>query len=252
MEALLTEGQIGILAVAGLAAGAVNAVAGGGSLISFPALMATGMSPVAANVTNSVATVPGYLGGCLGYRSELRGEGALDVPLAVASVVGAIGGSALLLVTPPTVFRGLAPWFVIAASALLAAQPALVRWTRPSADSRGHRPVAVVAQTFVGIYGGYFAAGLGILMLSVLSLSVAGDTHRLNAHKGALSLLVGLVSSLWFAAFGPVHWVAVGVLAASGLAGGFVGVGIARRVSQRTLRLIVVSAGFGSGAALMF
>jgi uncharacterized membrane protein YfcA len=247
----ITEGgQLLLLVAAGGVAGAVNAVAGGGSLISYPALLAAGLSPVTANVTNTAATVPGYLGGCLGYRDELRGQGRTAVVMTSASVLGALAGSALLLLTPASLFRSLSPWLVLGASALLAAQPALVRRFGSSASpaaghpaGSGRRPTAVAAQLVVGVYGGYFAAGLGILMLAALGLFHAEDTHRLNALKAVLSLAVGVVSTLWFAAFADIAWPAALVLATSGLLGGVTGARFARRLDPGALRLLVVAFG---------
>lgn len=247
-------GELLLLLAAGGAAGAVNAVAGGGSLISFPALLATGMPPVTANVTNTAATVPGYLGGCLGYRSELRGQGGTALVMTAASVVGAVGGSALLLVTPASLFRSLSPWLVLAAAALLAAQPALARRRDAEASGRpGGRPggAAVLAQLVVGVYGGYFAAGLGILMLAALGLFRAEDTHRLNALKAVLSLAVGAVSTAWFAAFADIDWSAVLVLSASGLVGGLAGARFSRRLDPDRLRFLVVAFGVAISLTLL-
>lgn len=245
-------GELLLLTAAGGAAGAVNAVAGGGSLISFPALLVTGMPPVTANVTNTAATVPGYLGGCLGYRTELRGQGATAMAMTAASVIGAVAGSALLLMTPAELFRSLSPWLVLAAAALLAVQPTLTR-RREVAAGAGSRPSrgAVLAQVGVGVYGGYFAAGLGILMLAALGLFRAEDTHRLNALKAVLSLAVGAVSTLWFAAFADIVWSAVLVLSVSGLLGGLVGVRFARRLHPDRLRLLVVAFGVAIGVTLL-
>jgi hypothetical protein len=241
-----------LLVIAGGAAGAVNAVAGGGSLISFPALLATGMAPVTANVTNTAATVPGYFGGCLGYREELRGQGRTALVMTVASVVGAVAGSALLLVTPAALFRSLSPWLVLGAAVLLAAQPALVRRLGPAGrESAGPGRAAVAAQLVVGVYGGYFAAGLGILMLAALGLFRAEDAHRLNALKAVLSLAVGAVSTAWFAAFADIAWPAALVLSVSSLVGGLAGARCARRLNPDLLRLLVVAFGITISVTLL-
>ncbi|WP_216849490.1 TSUP family transporter [Pimelobacter simplex] len=250
MHSTTEASELLLLVAAGGAAGAVNALAGGGSLISFPALLATGMPPVTANVTNTAATVPGYFGSCLGYRRELRGQGSAALVMTVASVVGAVAGSALLLVTPAALFRGLSPWLVMGAAALLAAQPALARrWTSSTPETGRTGATAVAAQLVVGVYGGYFAAGLGILMLAALGLFRADDTHRLNALKAVLSLAVGAVSTAWFAAFADIAWSAALILSVSGLLGGLAGARFARRLNPDVLRLAVVGSASRSASS---
>jgi uncharacterized membrane protein YfcA len=242
-EALLLGG-------AGLLAGAVNAVAGGGSLISFPALLAAGHPPLIANVTNAVAVTPGYLGGSIGYRRELAGQGRRALALAVTCVVGAAAGAILLLVTTEGVFEALVPFLVLASSALLAAQPLLARVVR--APGSGTRSVRLHAATFAAsVYGGYFGAGFGILLLAVLELCIDDGVQRLNALKALLSLAIGLVAAACFAALAPVQWGAAAIMAAAGLLGGQAGVGLARRLDDRWLRWLVVAFGLSVGVALL-
>ena len=249
MSALL---ELAALAAAGAAAGAVNAVAGGGSLISFPALVAAGHPPLVANVTNAVAVLPGYLGGSVAYRAELRGQRGRVRALAATSALGAAAGTALLLTTPASAFERLAPALVLAASLLLAAQPWIAaRVGAPPGDGAGRRrallqPVVLVA----AIYGGYFGAGLGVLLLAVLGLLLVDDLQRLNALKGALSLVIGAVAALSVALFGPVAWPAAGVMALGSLAGGHLGVGVARRMAPEALRRGVVVLGVAVAVAL--
>jgi uncharacterized membrane protein YfcA len=240
--AVLDGGDIALLAGAAFVAGAVNAVAGGGSLISFPALLAVGYPSIEANVTNAVAVVPGYLGGSHAYREELAEQGARIRALGAVSAVGAVSGAALLVISSKALFDALVPWLVLFSCALLAAQPVLARRVGPHASDGGPRiPRRVLAMQFAAaVYGGYFGAGLGILMLAVLGIYLQGDLHEINALKGVLSLVVGVVSAVFFAIFAPVAWGAAGVMAVASLAGGQAGVRLVRRVSPTALRAVVV------------
>jgi uncharacterized protein len=226
----------------------VNAVAGGGSLISFPALLGVGYPSVTANVTNAVAVLPGYVGGSIGYRRELRGQRRRVMVLALTSVAGALGGAALLLGTSNDMFERIVPFLILFACALLAAQPLLSRVIRP----RGHSARLHLLDFAAAVYGGYFGAGLGIMLLAVLALDIEDELQRLNALKGLLSLLIGAVAAGYFALFGPVKWGAAGVMAVASLAGGQAGVVLARRLDDRVLRGVVVAFGVGVALVLLF
>ena len=240
------------LAGAGFLGGGVNAVAGGGSLIVFPALVATGFGTLAANVTNSVALWPGYLGGVVGFRAELVGQRERLVPLAVAAVAGSAVGCTLLLVTPARAFDLVVPFLVLLASLLLAAQPRVSRLVGPPGeDRRDSRRVLYPVVTAAAIYGGYFGGALGVILLGVLALTVPDTLRRLNALKAVLSLTVATVTVLAFGLFGPVDWVAVAVVAPASLLGGFAGARVARRLNDRVLRRCVVVFGLVV-AALLF
>jgi uncharacterized membrane protein YfcA len=249
----LGPARAALLVAAGFAAGAVNAVAGGGSLISFPALLAAGYPSVTANVTNAVAVLPGYLGGSLAYRDELRGQRSRVLALAATSAAGAVLGAWLLVQSPAHVFERVAPFLILAACGLLAAQPALSRLAPPpSSPGTEHRaPVLHAGQFAASVYGGYFGAGLGILLLAVLALGVRDSLQRLNALKGLLSLIVGAASVAYFAVFGPVAWGAAGIMAASSLLGGQAGVTLARRLRPAALRAAVLVFGTGVGIWLL-
>src|SRR5690242_3016716 len=241
-----------LLAAAGFAAGAVNAVAGGGSLISFPALLGVGYGAVTANVTNAVAVLPGYLGGSFGYRRELRGQESRIAALGVTSALGSLGGAVLLLVTSKHLFRELAPFLILFSCALLAAQPLLARAMRPPAADRAERSIRLHLLDFASaVYGGYFGAGLGIMLLAVLGLCIDDDLQRLNALKGLLSFVIGLVAAIAFAFFGDVRWPAAAVMAVASLVGGHAGVGLARRLGERTLRFVVVTFGVAVAVVLL-
>jgi uncharacterized membrane protein YfcA len=242
-------GSAALLAAAGLGAGAVNAVAGGGSLISFPALLAAGYPSITANVTNAIAVLPGYVGGSLAYRRELAGQAARIRALALTSAAGAATGAALLLVTPASLFESIVPWLILAACGLLAVQPRVAAATRagpPRSPLALH--AAVLAAT---VYGGYFGAGLGIMLLAILGVFVDDGLQRLNALKGVLSLLVAVVTAAGFALFGPVAWDAAAIVGVTCLAGGALGVGVARRLPARVLRGVVIAYGVGVAILLL-
>lgn len=243
---MLDAGDYGLLAAAGLAAGAVNAVAGGGSLISFPALVAVGLPTLNANVTNQVAVLPGYLGGSLAYRDELRGQRSRALVLGIGSALGALVGAVLLVLSSKRLFAVLAPVLVLTAVALLAAQPRLSRMVGARRESAaGHPRRLLVANFFASVYGGYFGAGLGIMLLAILAIGLEDALQRLNALKGLLSLVVAAVAAAYFVAFGPVRWEAAAVMAVASFVGGQIGVRFARRISERTLRWGIVALGTG-------
>jgi len=242
-------GSAALLAAAGLGAGAVNAVAGGGSLISFPALLAAGYPSITANVTNAIAVLPGYVGGSLAYRRELTGQAARIRALALTSATGAATGAALLLVSPASLFEAIVPWLILAACGLLAVSPRVAAATRagpPRSPLALH--AAVLAAT---VYGGYFGAGLGIMLLAILGVLVDDGLQRLNALKGVLSLLVAVVTAAGFALFGPVAWDAAAIVGVTCLAGGALGVGVARRLPARVLRGAVIAYGVGVAIVLL-
>lgn len=237
----LSIGAIVLLAAAGFFAGALNAAAGGGSLISFPALIAIGYSPLIANVTNNVAVAPGYITGATGYRRELRGQGRRALPLIAASIVGSLAGVGLILVSSQSTFEIVVPFLVLASCALLAAQPAITRRLGERSGARNRPGIgALVGQTLAAGYGGYFSAALGVVILAVLGLVFDDTLQRLNALKALLQLVVGVVSALGFALVTPVAWTAVAVIAPASVVGGEVGARLARRVSDRALRTGIV------------
>ncbi|WP_433214986.1 sulfite exporter TauE/SafE family protein [Microtetraspora malaysiensis] len=238
-----------VLVVAGFLAGAVNGVAGGGSLISFPALLALGYPPVTANVTSALATLPGYVGGLVGYRDELAAVRGRVLRLAAVTVAGAACGSATLLAAPAERFTSVVPVLVLASVVALAMQGVVAR-RLARARAAGGGLGLLVAQFVVSMYGGYFAAGLGVMMLAILGAFVAEDLHRLNALKGALSLVVGSVSALCFSVFGPVQWMPAAIMSVAGLAGGRSGVILARRLPAHRLRRFIVGFGLVLSAVL--
>ncbi len=240
----MTPETVGLLAGAGLLAGGVNAIAGGGSLISFPALLAAGYPAVTANVTNTVALFPGYAGSVAGGRLELEGQGARLRAIGVTSVIGGIAGSVLLLTTPGDVFRAIVPFLILLACGLLVLQPRLSRYVQGRGSERGdHSPVLQLSVLLAAVYGAYFGAGLGVLLLGVLGIFLAEQLRRINALKNVLSLVINAVALVAFGVFGPVAWEAVLVIAATSLTGGYLGARVARRIPSALLRAAVVAYG---------
>lgn len=246
--------EIAGLLIAAFCAGAINAVAGGGSLVSFPALIAAGYPARTANVTNTVALWPGYLGGSLAYRPELRRQRRRVALLVAPSIAGAVVGSAVLLATSEDAFAAIVPFLIVFACGLLLFQEQL------SAFARRHRlhtedgetvPLPLHAMTFAGaVYGAYFGAGLGIMLLAFLIIMVPDDIQHSNALKGMLSLLINAAAVVYFAAFGPVEWGPAAVMAGGALAGGYLGVGVARRLGAVWLRRAVIAYGLVVAAVL--
>jgi uncharacterized membrane protein YfcA len=242
-----------LIAVAGCACGVVNSIAGGGSLILFPALLLTGISPLSANVTNSVATWAGYVGGVGGFREELADQRHRLPRLVVATVLGSTTGCVLLLTTPSKAFDVVVPWLILAATILTAIQPAVRRRVLRGGAVPRHRPgTAAVGGVFLAtIYGGYFGGALGVIVLAVLGLTLHESIRELNATKAVLSVVDATVSVVVFGLFGPVQWVMVLVAAPTTLLGGYLGARFARRLDERVLRAVVVALGFGVTVALL-
>ena len=235
--------QIVLLVVLGLVAGAVNAIAGGGSLIVFPVLLATGLAPLPANVTNSVAQWPGYAGSTVSARRDLEGQQQRAVSTSIVAALGSALGCGLLLVLPQSVFDAVVPVLVLLASLTLGAQPWIKKWTG-SARRTTDNPRVLLPVTFVAaVYGGYFGGALGVVLIAVLSLLAYDTLQRLNGLKVLLSLVTSTVTVLLFAIFAPVDWLAVLLLAPTTLIGGFLGIRIAKRMPDGVLRWSVVVLG---------
>lgn len=232
-----------LLIAAGVAfiAGVINSVAGGGSLILFPTLIALGLPKIDANVTNSVSQWPGYLGGIFGFREEYVGQRSRIVRFGIVAVLGGILGSELLLTTPSSAFDVVVPILVLLASLLLAFQPLLTRRLRreEAIGGRGDPAWLYVALFLAAAYGGYFGGALGVILVGVLGVAL----HRLklaNALKSLLSAVTATVTLVIFGFFGPVHWLVVAVAAPASLLGGFVGARIAVRIPTTPLRVFIV------------
>ena len=237
---------------AGFLGGGVNALAGGGTLLTYPALLAAGLPPVLANTTSSVGLLTGYAGGSLAYRRELEGQRSRATRLIASAVVGAVVGAVLLLSVDAGAFEVVVPYLVLLACGLLACQPRLASWLR-SRGTAGEHPLWV-AQVLIGagaVYGTFFGAGLGVVMLAVLGLLVADDLQRLNALKGVLSLVINAVGALLFVVTGHVRWSAAALLALGAFAGATLGVALARRLPPNGIRAGVVVAGVAVAVVLL-
>lgn len=243
----MSAGQLILVSAAGLVGGFVNSIAGGGSLLLFPALVASGMGTVDANVTNSVALWPGYLGNVVALGPNDR-PGRAHWPVFLAAALGAAAGCALLLLTPAKAFEVVVPFLVVGASLLLAFQP------RIKAALGGHdvdRPSHLLTGAALGgVYGGYFGGGLGVIFMALLGLTVAAPLTQVNVLKGVLQLLVATVSLVAFALFGPVDWEAAVLIAPLSLLGGVIGGRLARRLNEPVLRACVVTFGLAVGVWL--
>jgi uncharacterized membrane protein YfcA len=249
----LTIWQGLILASAGFIAGALNAAAGGGTLVSFPVLIATGYPPLTANVTNNVAAFPGYIGGAWGYRRGLAGQRKRIIPHTAASVVGSLIGVGLILASSQTAFEGIAPFLVLVACGLLAIEPYLGRLLGERRDQNVRPGVgAFLAQTLAAAYGGYFGAALGVAVLALLNLTLDDTLQRLNALKAFLQMVIGGVAALGFAVLTPVAWTAVAAIAPAAIVGGQVGARLAQRVSDRVLRVGIIAYGIAAAVWLFF
>jgi uncharacterized protein len=242
-----------LLLAAGLAAGTVNAIAGGGSLITFPTLVAIGMSPVAANVTNSLAVFPGYVGSVAGSRTDLSGQQKLVRRLVPTAVAGGAAGCALLLATPARTFEVIVPFLVLGATAALAFQQRLRRVVgQPHLMSSRRQGASLQVLVAAGsVYGGYFGAALGVMLVAALGLLLAETMARVSALKNVISAVVGLTTVVAFGIFGPVNWAAVGILAPATVVGGYVGARLARRLPSTVLRSLIVVFGAVIGAVLL-
>ena len=247
-----SPGAVVFLLVAGLLAGGINGVAGGGSLLVFPALLAVGFSPLAANVTNSVAQWPGYVGIVASNRQDLVGQRRRVLATVPVALVGSALGCVLLLVLPDAVFDAVVPVLVLAASALTALGPRIRRWIGTPAVGAPDRLVALLpAVFFAGVYGGYFGGALGIILIAALQLCTNDTLRRLNALKALLTLMVATVTVVIFAVGAPVDWLAVAILAPTTLVGGYIGGALARRLPENALRWAVVVVGTAVGIYLL-
>jgi uncharacterized protein len=244
---MFTPLQFLLAGLAAVAAGAVNALAGGGTLITFPMLVALGVPAVASNVTNTVALCPGYLGGTLAQKKDLAGQRHRLWLILPAAAIGGIVGGFLLLHTGEKLFRTLVPYLILLASCLLAVQDPVRGWlVRRMGSEEAHAglerwswlPVAVAS-----VYGGYFGAGLSVIVLSALGLTMHDSLTRLNALKQGVAFAVNVAAALFFLFSGQVLWPMAAVMAVGALLGGTLGGKLAGRVKPATLRWVVVSAG---------
>ena len=238
--------QLLLIFLAAIGAGAVNALAGGGTLITFPMLVFLGIPPVTASVTNTVALCPGYLGGALAQRNDLRGQEKRLRLIVPASVVGGVLGGFLLLQTGEKLFSQLVPYLILLASGLLAIQDPVRAWLMRRMDEGQSARLELLTWIPVGvasIYGGYFGAGLSVIVLSALGLTLNDSLTRLNALKQAVAFVVNVAAAVFFLFSGKVEWTVAVVMAVGALIGGLLGGKLAGRVKPSTLRWTVVIIG---------
>jgi len=235
-------------------AGAINSVAGGGTLVSFPALIWLGLNSVAANATSTVAIWPGTVGSAWGYRRELRTAEARFLAMIAPSLVGGLAGALLLRYTPTATFDRMVPFLILFATLLFMAQEPVQRMLN-TADAAAHRSTkwfacGMLFQLCVGLYGGYFGAGIGILMLAALSILGLQDIHEMNSLKVIFGGSVNGIAAAYFIWARMVYWPYVLLMAVAAILGGFLGAGTARRLGQRAVRRIVIAIGLGMAVSL--
>jgi uncharacterized membrane protein YfcA len=248
------------VALAGLGAGTVNSVVGSGGLITFPVLLAVGLPPVSANITNTIGVLAGAVGGTFGYRRELVGQRARLIRLGSASLVGGIVGSTLLLTLPPSSFEAVVPVLIVAAVALVLLQPLLARRlasaTHSAHDARHHVGGAALwtGVLLTGVYGGYFGTAQGVILLGLLGALLADSLQRLNGTKNVLALIANGVAAVMFVIFAndQIDWAAAGLLALGSALGGLLGSRYGRRLPPAALRGLVVLVGLTAAFKILF
>ena len=241
----MSVAEIAAIAAAAKAAGAINTLVGIGTLITFPALLAFGYAPVTANVSNTIGLVLGNVSGAVGYRRELVGQRERALRLGTMSLLGGITGAVLLLVLPASAFKAIVPAFIALALVLTVLQPRLARWlVKREIDLERRGAVLVPLAVYVtGVYGGYFGAAQGILLLGILGVALAQDLHRTNALKNVLVGLVNGVAAVYFAFAAHVDWGPAAIIAGTSIVGAQLGARYGRRLPPNALRAIIVMVG---------
>jgi uncharacterized membrane protein YfcA len=246
------------LFLAGIAAGLMNAIAGGGTIVTFPALLLTGLSSIHANATSTIALLPGTLAGIFGYRRNIPAVYRWLKLFTTVSLIGGLIGGVLLTRTPAPLFDRLVPYLILFATILFAARDFFVRLFRSERTTAARDPslrwkaTAVAFQFVVALYGGYFGAGIGILMLATLGFLGFKDIHEMNTVKGVLGLAINVIAAAYFIFAGLVDWKAAGLVAVGSVLGGYSGAWLAQRIPQRTVRHLVSAIGFTIAAAMFY
>ncbi|MER6944079.1 sulfite exporter TauE/SafE family protein [Nonomuraea sp. NPDC000554] len=250
----MTVWEVVAVCAAGMAAGAINAIVGSGSLITFPTLVAVGIDPVVANVSNNIGLVPGSFAGAYGYRAELKGQRERLVRLGMASALGSVIGGVLLLYLDPSVFKVVVPVLIAVACVLVVVQPKLNGWLSARREhAHPHGGVELwLGVLAAGVYGGYFGAAQGVLLIGLLGSFLDEDLQRVNAAKNVLSLIVNGCAAVLFIVVARVDWWAVLAVAVGSMVGGFVGARIGRRIPAPVLRGIIVCVGVVAIVKLMY
>ncbi|MCP9960528.1 sulfite exporter TauE/SafE family protein [Streptomyces somaliensis] len=240
---------------AGIGAGTINTIVGSGTLITFPVLLATGLPPVTATVSNALGLIPGSVSGAIGYRAELAGQRDRVLRLSTAAALGGLGGAALLTVLPTTAFETIVPVLVALALVLVVLQPRITRAVQTRRERTGHTgatrhggPLLFTGLLLASVYGGYFTAAQGIIYLSLMGMLLDDTLQRLNAAKNVLAAVVNTVAALFFVFAAHFDWTAVALIAAGSTIGGQLGARVGRRLPARALRALIVVIG---GAAIL-
>ncbi|MGH3345390.1 MAG: sulfite exporter TauE/SafE family protein [Nocardioides sp.] len=242
---------------AGLVAGVLTSTVGVASLVSFPALLAVGLPPVVANASNTVGMTPAGLSGSFGYRRELREHPVVAVAVSATCAIGAVLGAVLLLALPPSVFEGIVPWLILFTCLLVGAQPRISRLLRARNAGEAPEPrnrmsaVTTFFATVTGVYGGYFGAGSGVMMVAVLGFGTDLELRVVNGLKTLAVMAANVVASLIFLVVADLEWAAIGLLAAGSIVGGYVGSHIGRRLPDALLRYLIVAAGVTAAVLLL-
>jgi hypothetical protein len=234
--------------LAGVAAGTINTVVGSGTLITFPTLLAFGVPPVTANVSNTIGLVPGSVSGAVGYRRELRGQRGRLLRLASASLVGGVIGAVLLLALPEAAFSAIVPVLILVGVVLVIFQPTIARWVAARAEHRGGVPEHGALWVWVlvmlaGVYGGYFGAAQGVLLMAIMGIGIQDSLQRLNGTKNVLAGLVNGIAAVIFIVVAEVDWLIVALIAVGSVIGGQIGATVGRRLPPLALRLVIVTVG---------
>jgi len=253
----MTLAQAILLFGAAVMAGMINSVAGGGTLVTFPALVWAGRPEIIANATSAFALVPGTWSSAYGYRRETLTAPRKFLYLLIPSVAGGIVGAVLLRRTPPSIFTALVPFLILFATILFMAQGAVQRWLRSGASAQqeataGWMVGASFYQFLVAIYGGYFGAGIGILTLAVLGIMGLSDIHQMNGLKNIFGSMINGVAAVYFVFAGMIDWPSAVLMAAGSIIGGYGAAGIARKIEQKAVRRIVIVVGFAMAISLLF
>lgn len=238
--------------VAGIAAGTINTIVGSGSLVTFPTLIALGYPPVVANVSNTVGLVPGGMSGAFGYRRELEGQSGRAVYLSVVSVFGALLGGILLLALPESAFNEIVPALILVAVVLVMLQPRLNAWLGRRHGETDHIVPVLVGTFLCSVYGGYFGAAQGVIMMALLGIFVHEHLQRLNAVKNVSTTVVNLVAALLFVFVAHVAWIVAGLIAAGSVIGGQIGAKVGRKLPPFVLRVVIVLVGLVAVVKLLF
>jgi uncharacterized membrane protein YfcA len=249
----VTIWQAIVIFAAGFGAGMINSVAGGGTLISFPALVWIGRDPIVANATNTLSLWPGSLAGMFGFRRELAGSRKWILALIAPSIAGGVLGAMLLLHTPSAMFAAIVPYLILIATLLLAVQePVSRRLITQSGGEQSRRwwAVAILFQFLVAVYGGYFGAGIGILMLAALGLMGLTDIHKMNGLKNLFAVCINGVAAIYFVTSAAVNWTDGALVAAGAIAGGFGGASLARKLGRKAVRRAIIMIGIGMAISL--